>query len=118
MIKGLRSKAQRRFSLSLPLIALVIAIASLMLVGESSPRPVAADHVPEPPDQLVYTATFNTTRPEMFGPSGPVPSPATTPWSISVGMRDLPSAAKSRLVGISALRASTSLSPRPPSEVR
>lgn len=68
----------RSFLKRLPLFSLlgffVAALAvTILWLGQSEPTPASADHIPEPPDEIVYRATFTTSQPDLYGPNGAAP---------------------------------------------
>ena len=65
--------AGRPVLLSIFVIIFSTALAISLGLWWSDSKPASADHIPEPPDEFIYRATFATSQPDLFGPNGAQP---------------------------------------------
>ena len=91
-INGLLPKRLPRASI--PVVFIAALVFSLLWLGQSAPKPALADHIPEPPQNVVYVLPFETSAQSKYGPGPAAPGSLTLPlagtsWNVGGSFGDI-----------------------------
>ena len=91
-ITGFRLKRPPRASI--PVVFIAALVFSLLWLGQSTPKPVLADNIPEPPQNVVYILPFESSAQSKYGPGPAAPGSLTLPlagtsWNVSGSAGDI-----------------------------